>query len=62
MIDNLSEEEIERWSIIKDIFAKNNKLKGLGNNNEMEQILNQMMAFTENLEGIKSVLEKGLKK
>ena len=39
-----------------------NKLKGLGNTNEMAQILSQMMAFTENLEGIKSVLKKGLEK
>jgi len=28
----------------------------------MAQVLSQMMEFTENLEGIKKVLEKGLEK
>ncbi|SEC88761.1 AAA domain (dynein-related subfamily) [Tenacibaculum sp. MAR_2009_124] len=62
LIDRLSDEEVERWTNIKEIFTKNNKLKGIGKNNEMAQILSQMMAFTENLEGIKSVLKKGLEK
>lgn len=60
LISSLSEEEQTRWNDIKKIFVKNNKLNGLGNKNEMAQILSQMMAFTENLEGIKSVLQKGL--
>ncbi|CAL2104359.1 ATPase AAA [Tenacibaculum sp. 190130A14a] len=60
LISSLSEEEQTRWDDIKKIFVKNNKLNGLGNKNEMAQILSQMMAFTENLEGIKSVLQKGL--
>ena len=37
-----------------------NKIKSFGNANEMAQVLSQMMEFSENLEGIKSVLEKGL--
>jgi hypothetical protein len=44
------------------IFAKNNKLNGLGGQNQMSQVLSQMMDFTENLEGIKEVLRKGLSK
>ncbi|KAB1154649.1 AAA domain-containing protein [Tenacibaculum aiptasiae] len=60
LISALTNEEKERWDDIKKIFLKNNKLNGLGNKNEMTQILSQMMAFTENLEGIKSVLQKGL--
>ncbi|MGG8497888.1 DNA repair ATPase [Tenacibaculum sp. TC6] len=62
LINRLSDEELVRWDTIKQIFVKNNKLKGLGNKNEMAQILHQMMAFSENLEGIKSVLQKGLEK
>ncbi|CAL2090417.1 DNA repair ATPase [Tenacibaculum sp. 190524A02b] len=62
LINQLNTEETERWNTIKEIFIKNNKLKGLGNKNEMAQILSQMMAFTENLEGIKAVLQKGLEK
>ena len=61
LINNLSEQELNRWNEIKTIFQKNNKLKGLGGNN-MSQILSQMMEFTENLEGIKEVLRKGLGK
>ena len=62
LISALTTDEQERWESIKTIFLKNNKLKGLGNKNEMAQVLNQMMAFTENLEGIKEVLQRGLDK
>lgn len=57
----LSPQETDRWNAIKETFQKNNKLKGLGNKNEMAQMLNQMIAFTDNLEGIKKVLEKGFR-
>ncbi|MCT8338947.1 DNA repair ATPase [Flavobacteriaceae bacterium TK19130] len=56
----LTAEEKERWESIKETFEKNNKLKGLGDKNEMAQLLLQMMEFSTNLEGIRSVLEKGL--
>ncbi|RBW61315.1 AAA family ATPase [Tenacibaculum sp. E3R01] len=62
LINNLSNEELTRWDSIKQIFIKNNKLKGFGDKNEMAQILSQMMAFSDNLEGIKAVLKKGLDK
>ncbi|TYA78623.1 DNA repair ATPase [Seonamhaeicola marinus] len=52
--------EIERWQTIKDTFLKNNKLNGLGDKNEMAQVLAQMMQFSEHLEGIQNVLKKGL--
>ena len=60
LIGNLSIEEDARWSSIKEQFVKNNKIKSFGNANEMAQVLSQMMEFSENLAGIKSVLEKGL--
>ncbi len=59
---NLSEDELQRWEIIKTTFVKNNKLKGFGNQNEMAQVLNQLMQFSDNLEGIKEVLSKGFEK
>lgn len=62
LINKLTSEEQERWNNIKQLFVKNNKLKGFGNKNEMAQVLNQMISFTENLEEIKEVLEKGLEK
>lgn len=62
LTNNLSKEEINRWNNIKEIFIRNNKLKGFGNKNEMAQVLEQMTAFSENLNGIKAVLEEKLKK
>ncbi len=56
----ITEEETVRWKSIKETFQKNNKLKGLGSQNEMAQLLSQMMAFSDNLEGIREVLLKGL--
>ncbi len=60
LVQKLTPLEQERWENIKQIFAKNNKLNGLGGQNQMSQVLSQMMDFTENLEGIKEVLRKGL--
>ncbi|GAK92219.1 hypothetical protein JCM19298_2707 [Nonlabens ulvanivorans] len=62
LVKTISLEEQQRWEDIKGIFAKNNKLNGLGGQNQMSQVLSQMMDFTENLEGIKEVLRKGLSK
>jgi hypothetical protein len=59
LINKQSPEEQTRWTDIKDIFIKNNKLKGFGNKNEMAQVLTQMMAFSEHLQGIQEVLKKG---
>ncbi len=60
LVGTLDNEEVERWSKIKTTYSKNNKLKGLGKQNEMTQVLAQMMAFSENLQGIQDVLKKGL--
>ncbi|PHS06609.1 MAG: AAA family ATPase [Kordia sp.] len=60
--NNLTKNEQERWNTIKTTFVKNNKLKGFGNQNEMAQVLNQLMQFSDNLEGIKEVLAKGFER
>jgi hypothetical protein len=62
LVHTITTDEQQRWEDIKGIFAKNNKLNGLGGQNQMSQVLSQMMDFTENLEGIKEVLRKGLSK
>lgn len=62
MTKSLTEEETERWEKMKETFVKNNKLKGFGNQNEMAQVLQQMMEFSDNLEGIKNVLKNGFGK
>ncbi|WP_153797310.1 DNA repair ATPase [Foetidibacter luteolus] len=58
----LTEAEQARWSSIKETFQKNNKLKGLGGENGMMQILSQMIEFTEHVEGIKEALKTGIQK
>jgi len=60
--DLLTSDEKQRWKNIKATFVKNNKLKGLGGTSEIAQVLEQMMQFSENLEGIQEVLRKGLEK
>lgn len=61
LTNSLSSEELARWDTIKTAFIKNNKLKGLGNKNEMAQVISQLMQFSDNLEGIKEVLKHGFK-
>ena len=61
LVGDLSETDKERWAVIRETFQKNNKLKGFGNKNEMAQLLSQLMQFSDNLEGIKEVLQKGFK-
>jgi hypothetical protein len=60
LTSTLNDAEKERWASIKEIFQKNNKLKGFGNKNEMAQVLQQMMEFTSHIEGIKQILGKRL--
>lgn len=60
LVNALNPEEQERWTKICETFVKNNKLKAFGDKNEMAQVLSQMMLFSENLEGIKKVLERGI--
>ena len=60
MTGQLTDQEKERWTAIKETFVKNNKLKGFGDRNDMAQLLSQMMEFTNHIEGIKEVLQKGL--
>ncbi|MGI0105967.1 DNA repair ATPase [Salinimicrobium sp. WS361] len=60
LVDALKPEDKLRWNNIRETFVKNNKLKGFGDKNNMAQVLSQMMQFSENLEGIKKVLERGI--
>lgn len=62
LVKTITSEEQQRWNDIKTIFTKNNKLNGLGGQNQMSQVLSQMIEFTENLEGIKEVLQSGFAK
>ncbi|MDK2771075.1 MAG: ATP-binding protein, partial [Flavobacterium sp.] len=54
----LSEKEMERWNEIKIIFKKNNRLKGFGSNDKMNQVVALLEDFSEGLQGIKNALNK----
>ncbi len=57
----LSAEEADRWEEIKKVFQKNQKMRGLGDGNQIGQVISQMNNFTDGLEAIKEVLRDGLK-
>ncbi|MEZ4984015.1 MAG: DNA repair ATPase [Saprospiraceae bacterium] len=56
-LQNDSEEA--RWHEIRETFRKNNRFAARGDN--MQQLLAQLNAFQEGLEGIRQALEKGSK-
>ncbi len=57
----LTEEDAQRWEDIRDTFRKNLRMKGLGANDQMGQVLVQMTEFNDSLMGIRKVMEKGMK-
>ncbi|WP_026210438.1 DNA repair ATPase [Flexithrix dorotheae] len=61
LVGKLGEEEAKRWVEIKTKFQKNQRFKGMGNQDQMTQVLMQMTSFTDGLEGIKNVLEQAAK-
>ncbi|MEM8528681.1 MAG: AAA family ATPase, partial [Bacteroidota bacterium] len=54
LIGKLSEEEAARWKAIKATYVQSKKRSG---SQSMAQILRELRAFTEGLEGIRKVLE-----
>jgi hypothetical protein len=53
----MTAEEKARWDSIKETFLKNNKLKGMGEGNNMAMLLSQVMEFTGHLGDIKAFLK-----
>jgi hypothetical protein len=53
----MTAEEKARWDSIKETFVKNNKLKGMGEGNNMAMLLSQVMEFTGHLGDIKAFLK-----
>ncbi len=62
MLGWISEEEKSRWEEIKKTFNKNKLFKGVDANNPMGQVIAQLSAFTDGVEGIKEAIEKNQKK
>ncbi|MDR2039308.1 MAG: DNA repair ATPase [Bacteroidales bacterium] len=58
----LTPKESERWESIREIFRKNNKLSGIGQDNPIGQVVAQLAQFNEGLDGIKNVLNSEKKR
>jgi len=54
----LDAEQQQRWDAIKALFVKNNRFKGLGDADKMNQIIAQMSMFVDGLEGIQKAIGK----
>jgi len=49
----ITEEEKARWKELKETFVRNNKLKGMGDNNQTAHVLVQMEEIAKGVQGIK---------
>jgi hypothetical protein len=56
--NTLSDTEKERWESIKDTFRKNNKVKGLGKDQQLSQLIMQMSNVIDGLGGIETALNQ----
>ena len=54
----LSPEEKQRWLAIKEVYQKDQKMSGLGEDNQTAQVLLQMEEITKGLGVIASVIGK----
>ncbi|WP_422082832.1 DNA repair ATPase [Ulvibacterium sp.] len=61
LTQSLSKEEQARWKSIKETFVEKNKMKGLGNQAAMFQLLGQVSEFNKHLEGIQQALQEQVK-
>ncbi|WP_439879818.1 DNA repair ATPase [Pontibacter sp. MBLB2868] len=58
LIGIATEDDSRRWEDIKATFVRNQRMKGLGGNNQAGQVLAQMENISGGLEGIKEVLRQ----
>ncbi|TVQ15318.1 MAG: AAA family ATPase [Bacteroidetes bacterium] len=61
LIGLLDEQKQERWNSIKETFVRNNRIRGLGDQDRMAQVIGQMTLFVDGLEGIRKALGEGKK-
>jgi len=52
----LTEDEKNRWETIKELFMKQQKLKGFGANNQIAQLLQQVEILSDGIIGIKNAM------
>lgn len=53
LMGNLTEQEIKRWKEIKATFVKNNKMKGMGEDNAVGQVVLQLDRLAEGVEKLR---------
>ena len=56
----LNETEAERWASIRKTFTKNLKLKGLGDDQAVSQVLVQLASINDGLEAISDAMKTGV--
>jgi MoxR-like ATPase/putative component of toxin-antitoxin plasmid stabilization module len=61
MLGKLTTEEAQRWADIKATFRKNQNFRHMDADNPVSQVVAQMSRFSDELEGIKQVIQKGIK-
>jgi hypothetical protein len=57
----MKEVDSVRWEEIKTTFKKNQRFRGIGESNQINQLLVQLASLGDGVEGIKNALEKRLK-
>ena len=60
MLEILTPEEEERWKNIKRTFQQNIKLKGVGSDDKVGQVIVQLSSFSDGLLDIRETLSKGV--
>jgi hypothetical protein len=60
MLNVMTPEEAERWENIKRTFQQNIKLKGVGSDDKVGQVIVQLSSFSDGLLDIRETLSKGV--
>jgi MoxR-like ATPase len=60
LIGILTDEEAQRWNDIKKTFRQNVRLKGLGSDDKVAQVIVQLSAFADGLDAIRGAMTDGV--
>ncbi len=60
LIGQLDEQELERWNDIKKAFQRNVKMRGVGADDRVGQVVVQLSSFSEGLDAIRDAMADGL--
>ena len=60
LIGALTEDELGRWEAIKKTFQQNVKMRGVGADDKVGQVVVQLSSFSEGLESIRDTMADGL--